>query len=264
MKNSKTERRHDAIIKMLGSGNTISVAEFCEAFKSSASTIRNDLTTLAGQGLIIRVLGGAKIAESQPAFPIFDRMNDQTINKKEIACYVVDHLIPLNSTIILDAGTTALEVAKIIAERNIPVSVLTFSLYVSNVLSSSPAVRLFSFGGFYDMQRGAFYDDFIREYAKLLHADLYFMGANGVSPEAGFTIAYRDESITKRTLMSISSKTIALCDSSKLLQNTYRVIADFNEIDTLVTDHEAIDETISKLTAAGLQVLVSEGKEEAN
>lgn len=210
MKSSKTERRHDAIIKMLGSGNTISVSEFCEAFKSSASTIRNDLTTLAGQGRIIRVLGGAKNAESRPAFPIFDCMNDQTINKKEIACYVVDYLIPLNSTIIPDAGTTALEVAKVIAKRNIPVSVLTFSLYVSNVLSSTPAVRLFSFGGFYDAQRGAFYDDFISEYANLL-------------------------------------------------QNTYRVIADFNEIDTLVTDHEAI----SKLTAAGLQVLVSEGQVEA-
>lgn len=64
MKNSKTERRHDAIIKMLGNGNTISVAEFCEAFNSSASTIRNDLASLAGQGLIIRVLGGTKNAES--------------------------------------------------------------------------------------------------------------------------------------------------------------------------------------------------------
>lgn len=107
------------------------------------------------------------------------------------------------------------------------------------------------------MDRGAFFDDYIEEHTKLLHADIYFMITSSVSPEAGFTISCQDKPITERSLMRVATKTIALCNSSNISKSGYRIISDFTEINTMVTDSEANPEHLQKLQDAGLNVLVA-------
>ncbi len=255
--NRKT--RQDEILSMLKSNEYMSVQDLVEKFDCSLSTIRSDLANMEEQGMLIRTLGGAKPLWSQGAYQIKDRLGEQTNSKRAIAKYVVDHLIKENTTIVLDAGTTAFEVARMIAARDIEISVLTCSLLVSHILSESRNVKLFSFGGFYDREGGYFYDEFMQEYARILHADVFFMGVNGVSPEVGFSIAYRDEAIIKNMLMNIASKTIVLCDSSKLMQNNCRVVADFIKVPLMVTDAMAPPDEIEKLRLAGLDVRVAQG-----
>ena len=257
MKCSKADKRQNTIIEMLSTGKTISVEEFCQTLCCSASTIRNDLNHLANIGKVTRVFGGAKSIQTKGGMISLPDSDEENRRSREIAAYVTEHLIPLQSTIILDSGTTCLEIARLLAKNNFPVSVLTFSLPIINILAEAEAVNLYSFGGFYHMDRGAFFDDYIEEHTKLLHADIYFMITSSVSPEAGFTISCQDKPITERSLMRVATKTIALCNSSNISKSGYRIISDFTEISSMVTDSEANQEHLQKLQDAGLNVLVA-------
>lgn len=256
MKSTKANKRQNAIVEMLNSGRTIPVEEFCNTFQCSASTIRNDLNYLAEQNLITRVFGGAK-SKSVSTENSLESKNTYRKNL-EIAKYVLQNLIKPQSTIILDSGDICLEIANLLAQNNVPLSVLTFSLPIINILSNASEINLYAFGGFYNQKRKAFFDDYIQQHVEFLHADIYFMIASSVSPEAGFTISCQDVPITERSLMNIATKTIALCDSENLSKSTYRVISDFTEIDTMVTDSYADSDHVSKLKEAGLNVLVAD------
>lgn len=260
MKSNNAEKRHNLIIEMLSPGKTISVDNFCQAFQCSPSTIRNDLNYLAEQKRIIRTFGGAKGLPSSVSVLYTDTLSPVEIlhNCQEIAAYAVEHLITPHTTIILDSSDTTLEIARLLAKKEIPVSVLTFSLSIINTLANVPSINLYSFGGFYNMNRGAFFDDYIADHTRYLHADTYFMQASSVSPEAGFTISCQDVPVTETALMKMATKTIALCDSSNLCKSACRIIADLSLINTMVTDSNANTEHVQKLENAGLNVLISE------
>ncbi|MEZ3487872.1 MAG: DeoR/GlpR family DNA-binding transcription regulator [Lachnospiraceae bacterium] len=258
MKKNKATTRQNAIIEMLETKDMILIDEFCEAFCCSASTIRNDLNLLAEQGALTRIFGGAK----RKAHEASKKTNVSTSDKDlEIAGYVVEHLIAPQSTIILDYGSSCVEIARLLAKENRAVSVLTFSLPIMEILSKAPAINLYSFGGAYDAKRQAFYDDYLKTHSNYLHADLFFMIANSVNPDAGFTVPCPDFPITERTLMEIATKTIALCDSANLTKSNYRIISDFTEISTMVTDSYADLDAVMRLKQAGLDVLIADQTE---
>lgn len=249
--------RQEAILAMLKSNDYVSTKTMIERLDCSLSTVRSDLVSLEKDGQLVRTLGGAKPVWTSAAHQVYDRLSDQTSKKSQIARYAVEHFVPENSTIVLDAGTTAYEMACAIAEQEKHVFVLTCSLLVSMILSKCKNVRLFSFGGFYNQDGGYFSDDFISNYASIMHADTFFMGVNGVSPEVGFTITYQGEAANKDAMMKLSSKTIALCDSSKLMQNACRVISDFEKTPIIITDSGASKHAVTSLQNAGLDVIIA-------
>ncbi len=255
MKKNKATTRQNAIIEMLKTKEMILIDEFCDTFSCSASTIRNDLNLLADQGALTRIFGGAK----RNSFDLAGKAAVSTSDKDfEIASYVVKNLIAPQSTIILDYGSPCVEIARLLAKENRSISVLTFSLPIMEILSKAPAVNLYSFGGAYDAKRQAFYDDYLKAHSNYLHADLFFMIANSVNPDAGFTVPCPDFPITERTLMEIATKTIALCDSANLTKSNYRIISDFTEISTMVSDSYADPDAVMRLRQAGLDVLIAD------
>ena len=255
---NKAEKRQNEIVEMLNSGRTISVDEFSNVLHCSASTIRNDLNYLADRRRIVRVFGGAK-GKSFTSLPLLEVPASPRQKEKEIAEYVVDNLIEPQSTIILDWGAICFEIAQLLVTKNIPVSALSCSLPTINILANAPLVSLYSFGGFYRKDRTAFFDDsMIQKHTEYLHADIYFMVASSVSPDAGFTISCQDFPITERAFMKIATKTIALCNSDNLSTSSHRVISDFTQINTMVTDSYANPEHVQKLKEAGLDVMVAQ------
>ena len=219
MDKSKAEKRRDEILRLINSNDVVSVSEICESTSSSESTIRNDLTKMEQEGLLRRTFGGAVKTSTTP-YNLKEWSSRETIylnEKQAIAKYVVENLIVPNSTIVLDAGTTCLEVARKIAEAGIKVTVLTNSARAAFILMSvSNNVDLYLFGGMYDADRGAFHDEYQLLMLDKMRANLFFMSINGISEELGLTILGGDEAQTKTKLMSISAKTIVLADHSKI------------------------------------------------
>ncbi len=100
-------------------------------------TIRRDLGVLAGQGVLKRVRGGARtllLRGEEPPFAL--RARDAVDAKRRIAAEV-SSLIDDGESVLLDSGTTCLEVARLLRER--PVTVMPLSLQAIHVLSDPRA-----------------------------------------------------------------------------------------------------------------------------
>ena len=256
---SKTEIRHEKILDMLEGSDTVKLGVFCEQLGCSESTIRNDLAYLEGEKKLRRVFGGAVKADVSPydLINLADRETIYLAEKQRIAKYVADNMLRDNQTIILDAGTTNSQIAKIIAERDMNMIVLTASMTIGQILSRAENVTLYLFGGFYYPDRGFFYDSNIDQLMKMIRADIYFLSVNGISLESQFTITGQDETKIKSLLMDIAGRTVVVADRSKLGRNAMKIVADFDSVDLLVTDDKADPGFVQKLRQRGIDVVLA-------
>ncbi len=245
---------------MLNERDTVKLRAFCEQLKCSESTIRNDLAYLEKEKQLRRVFGGAVRADTSP-YSLINLQNRETIflvEKQSIAKYVADNMLKPNQTIILDAGSTNAQIAKIILERNLTITVLTASLTIGHILSNAENVTLYLFGGFYYSDRGFFYDSHIDQFIESIRADIYFLSVNGITPEAKFTITGQDETKIKSLLIGIASKTVVVADHSKLNRSAMKIVADFNSVDSLITDKQADPIFVMGLEDHGIDVILAD------
>ncbi len=256
----KVERRRNAILSLLNSSDAVAIAAFCEELGCSESTVRNDLALMERQGLLRRTFGGAVKTEETP-YNLIRLTSREAIyhdEKKRIAEYVVRNIIEPNTTVLLDAGSTTAEIAKKITEYKIPLTILTPSLLAASSLVASERVKLYMFGGFYNDDQGSFFDEYTRTCIESMRADLFLMGINGISADAGVSITTQTEITMKTIFMNISTRTVAVGDHSKIGRNLLRVIAGFDEVPLFVTDSEAEPEQVQRLREKGLEVVLAE------
>src|SRR3990170_1043080 len=113
---SNTERQH-GLVRLLERQGRLSVAEICAQYSISEATARRDLDTLAGQGLVQRVHGGAiPVRRADPEMPILERRREQADEKRRIGLTAAQ-LIQDGETVFLGSGTTVLEVAENLRSR---------------------------------------------------------------------------------------------------------------------------------------------------
>src|SRR5574337_1075409 len=114
---SPTPERQKQILSLLTKQGSLSVAEIVEQFSVSEATARRDLESLASEGKVQRVHGGALAVETAPPeLPILDRADEETDEKIRIGRAAAE-LIADNETVFLGSGTTVLEAAKYLRGR---------------------------------------------------------------------------------------------------------------------------------------------------
>src|SRR5690606_34030225 len=110
-----------AIVDTLRTCDTVTVAELAARHGVSEMTIRRDLDDLARQGVVRRIRGGAMsllLRGEEPPFAVRER---EAVEAKRRIGAVVASLIADGEAVLLDGGTTALEVARALRERRLTV-----------------------------------------------------------------------------------------------------------------------------------------------
>lgn len=257
-KKNKADIRQEKIRSMLIAKDFVTLSEFCEALNSSEATIRNDLRYLEGEGLIKRTHGGA-LATGNTAFNsnISMRSSAHKNEKEAIASFVTKNILTSGQTIVLDAGTTNIEIAQRILESSLELTVLTNSLAAASILSKSEKIKLYLAGGSYDSLTSSFTDESAQKFFETMRSDIFFLSVNGISAEVGFTISGDDNAAIKQSMMKSSKKCIVTADHSKLNKIGLKVVCGFEDIDTLITDNKANEDDISQLTNRGLNVILA-------
>ncbi|MCY0891976.1 MAG: DeoR/GlpR family DNA-binding transcription regulator [Acidibacillus sp.] len=252
-----TLERQSLIVDMLQKKGMVRVAELMKTFSVSGMTIRRDLDTLEKEGILKKVYGGAiattqSMKESSQDIPIYIRSIERIQEKRNIAQFAVSY-IAKDDAILLDAGTTTLEIAKLLKDRSSLV-LITNSIPVAHELAGSD-VTLLIMGG---QIRGSSHS-IIGAKAKAFLSDIVvgtvFLAASGLSLDQGIMNSNLDESEVKCQMINHSEKVILVADSSKFQSQSYHVFAQWNEIDVFITDDQLPDEYYEILTQLGLEVI---------
>ncbi|HEY8870180.1 MAG TPA: DeoR/GlpR family DNA-binding transcription regulator [Candidatus Limnocylindrales bacterium] len=244
------ERRR-RIVEVLAADARASVADLAVRFAVSESTIRRDLQLLSENGAVERTHGGAlPPSRFEPSFGEKETVNRS--QKAAIAAAALD-LVEPGQTVFLDAGTTTLELARLLRSRP-DVTVASNSVPVAVELANR--LRLILTGGTAKESTLALVGPLAERSIAEMHVDIAFLGMNGVSATAGFTTPTWEEAAAKARMIGSARLAVVLVDSTKLGAVTFAHVAGLDEVDLVITDDRAPADQIEALRAAGLDVRV--------
>jgi DeoR family transcriptional regulator, fructose operon transcriptional repressor len=252
-------QRRQAILAEVRQAKAVSADELARQFGVSLETIRRDLRGLRDQGLLERVYGGAlSVRSTEGTFATRSALHAE---RKRVIARLAATLIGPDDTIVVDIGTTALEVA-----RALPAGfrgrVLTNSVPAAMELAGREDVELLLSGGQVRTGDAACFGAHAEAFFAEFYADLAFLGSGGVHPRAGLTDYHPHEVITRRTIIEHSAASYVLADSSKLGTIAVHRVCPLSRVTAVLTDHQASPEVVETLAGAGCTVLLGTNPEE--
>src|SRR5215471_10257539 len=250
-------QRRQAILAQVREQAAVSAEDLARQFGVSVETIRRDLRRLGERGLLERVYGGATRPSGRSSEGSFAARSARHTGRKRAIAALAASLVQPRETIIIDAGTTALEVA-----RALPAGfrgrVLTNSVPVAMELSARPDVELLLCGGQVRAGDGACAGAHAEAFFAEFYADRAFLGSGGVHPEAGLTDYYPAEVVVRRTIIDHTAASYVLADSSKLGIIAVHRVCPLDRVTAVLTDDEEPG-AHEALTSAGVTVLRASG-----
>jgi DeoR family transcriptional regulator, fructose operon transcriptional repressor len=245
-------QRRQAILSEVRQARAVSADDLARRFGVSLETIRRDLRGLRDQGLLERVYGGALSVRSTEG-DFATRSTLHAANKLAIA-QLAAGLVGPEDTIVIDVGTTALEVA-----RALPASfrgrVLTNSVPAAMALADREEIEIQLCGGQLRHGDAACFGSHAEAFFAEFYADKAFLGSGGVHARAGLTDYHPPEVITRRTIIAQSAQSYVLADSSKLGTIAVHRVCPLSRVTAVLTDPNASAEVTEALASAGCAVM---------
>lgn len=218
-------------------------------------TIRRDLDTLAEQGLLQRVHGGARLTQQAGAEVAYTMRATQQLESKARIARAALAFIEEGDAIGFDASTTALTLAQGLG--GMPLQAVVTGLDIANVLALAKVPFTLIGGTFHERAR-SFVGPMVTQSLAKLHLDTVFFSARGLTVSAGFTDAHLPEVEVKERLIATGSKVVALLDSSKVGLEAFAQIIPLDRIDILITDAEPPGALKEALEAHDIRLVVAE------
>ena len=222
----------------------------------SEDTIRRDLRELAAEGKLQRVHGGALPASAATGDMLVRQ--DLAADDKAALGRAGAAMVRSGQLVILDGGTTALQVARHLAP-GLRASIVTHSPTVAVELARHPHVEILMLGGRLFRHSMVNVGASVMEAATLLSADLYFMGVTGVHARTGLSTGDHEEAAVKRALHKRAAETVVLASREKLGAASAFAIVPLKQIAMLVVPPGTPAKLLRGFKAGGLNVVVAPG-----
>jgi DeoR/GlpR family transcriptional regulator of sugar metabolism len=250
----QAEERQTRIEEHLNRVEFASLDELAELVDASPSTVRRDLQVLEGRGPIRRTHGGARlVAPRSDEFVFTTREMHQLAEKERIGRACAD-LIGPNQSLILDAGTTVFHVARHL-EPKAP-QVITNSLPVANLFAANPRVEVVLSGGVIYPRIGVLVGPIAVEAFSRMHADVAIMGSGGITMD-GVTNSHGLLIDIQRAMIAAVGKVILCLDHTKFGRKSVSYLCPLDDIDVVVTDHQAPKELLDGLRSHGIELVIA-------
>jgi len=256
---SSTEQRRASIIKELAHEQEVKVAELSKRFHVSAVIIRRDLERLESHGLLRRVHGGAVTVPRAIVGQANVTDFRSCTNEKERIGETAAQLIRRGDRIILDSGTTVLQLARhirgdLLNEGNL--TVITNSLHIVRELGPWAGVHLLLLGGIYLPQYDIVVGPTTVSILHELRVDKIFVGAKGITLGRGITTDNVLEAEADRAAVESAAEVILLADSTKIGVESMTTVVPLDRVHRFITDSGAPAAFVDALRERGIEVIL--------
>jgi DeoR family fructose operon transcriptional repressor len=248
------QERHARILELVATRGRVEVTTLAEELDVTTETIRRDLTKLVRQGLVRRVHGGAIHVERLGYEPTLSVRGERFAAEKERIGRAARDFLPDGGSVLLDAGTTTMALARLLPQDR-ALTVVTNSIPAAGLLAAMPKVDFYMLGGRVRSRTAAAVGRWASAALADLVVDVAFIGTNGLSVENGLTTPNLEEANTKAAMIAASRRVVLLTDHSKVGAVHFCKFGDLDQLDVIVTDAGLDDETAERLVQSGPDVL---------
>jgi DeoR family transcriptional regulator, aga operon transcriptional repressor len=253
-----TSSRRERIVSLLREHNSVQIPALADLFGVSTQTLRKDLNFLDAKGVCTRSPGGAllRLGALSPTEEAVDVKRRRFADEKVRIGRAAAALIAAGESVLLDSGTTTLQVARHLNSAD-PLVVVTNDVGIMNELAARELVQLVFLGGTLRRKNLSFYGTQTERALEGLHVDKLFLAADGFHTEKGITTHFEPEALLNRLMCRAASEIILVADSSKFGRICLHKILEPQGITRVITDAGIADETRDELARIGVEVVIA-------
>ena len=256
-KRSSTVERRKSILHQINEAGQVLVPALSKEFNVSEVTIRNDLEQLEKKNMLIRARGGAIKIEGNVGIDYhLSEKNKLNIEEKAKIGKKAAELINEHDTIIIDSGTTTMEVAKNLSQLN-DITVICNALNIISHLIQLKNLNLIIPGGYLRKNSLSLVGPLAEKNLQNLYVDKVFIGVDGFDTKHGIYTPNIEEAYFNEIMIKISKEVIVVCDSSKFLRRSLAYICGLNKIHCVITDSGIHEEDRKRLEDSGIKLLIA-------
>jgi DeoR/GlpR family transcriptional regulator of sugar metabolism len=248
-----SEERRKTILRTVEADGRVRVEELSAQFGVSEVTIRKDLADLEARGLLQRTHGGAVLLQRNALNPSFEEKAQMNGAAKQAIAELAAAQIAEGDSLVLDAGTSTLALARVIRARFERLTVITSSIPIALELSGSNFDVLL-LGGQVRQHSLAIIGPAAVDMMLAHHVSKAFVGATGVTLN-GYSTPNVNDADLKRAMIASCDTAFVLTDASKIGRATLARYARLEDVDLLITDGDAPQDFLRALDARGTRYL---------
>ncbi|QKJ85541.1 DeoR family transcriptional regulator [Paramixta manurensis] len=228
--------RQQQILQTVTEKGVVSLTELMECFQVSHMTIRRDIQKLESVNAIAIVSGGIALPERQRLLAEPSHQ-DKTIlypREKEAIGAEALRLIPANSSIYLDAGTTTLALAHALAGRD-DLLIVTNDFVIAAFITEHTRCQMIHTGGTLCRENRSCVGALAAEMLKNLFIDIAFISASCWN-QRGISTPNEDKVAVKKAVAAVSSQRVLLADASKYGKIANYLALPLTAFDAIISD----------------------------
>lgn len=246
-------QRHKLILDLVNRKGFVTMDDLLSEVGISPATAHRDISYLAENNQLIKLRGGAKAivnSSTTRVEPSFSKK--QMVNfaeKQRIAVAAKQHINP-GDKIMLDSGTTVLELAKLIEDSD-QITVVTNDICIASEIAAQTNINLLLIGG---MIRKGFYSSygfFAEHMMRDINVNRIFLSVDAIDSDFGIMSYTMDDVNVKKIGMLNAKETILLCDHSKFTTPALFSIDSLDRVDIIIVGKEIDPLILQRLRQLG-------------
>ncbi len=252
------ERRNE-ILEKLQTDRRVVVSELSQLYDVSEETIRRDLEKLVNDGYAIKSYGGAVINENINIELPFNIRKNRNIVGKQIIADLISRVVQDGDSIMLDASSTAVYIAKTLQEKGKKnLTVITNSMEIIIELFDVQDWHILSTGGTSRVGSFALVGPQTDKVLRTYHVDKAIISCKGLDISAGFTDSDELHANNKATMLAAAKEKILAIDSSKFDKIAFTEIGSLEDLTMVVTDEKPEERWLRILKDSGVECIYPE------
>ena len=248
------EERRQRVLDLVSEKGFVALTELAKAVNASESTVRRDLDFWNQQGVIKRTHGGAMLRDDPQAFPALEERASRELDEKRAIAKAAAARVQDGDSILLDGGTTTLEVARLLVGR--PLQIVTNSLPIANLLASSRETDLVMLGGYVYPRTGVALGPLTVRMMEDVHVSQAIMSTGGITAKGLFNSNLLLVE-TERQMMRCADEVVVVADHTKLGKQALAFLCELGDIDTLIVDQAITAEQRQLVEPANVRLIVA-------
>ena len=247
--------RQQKIYKYLLEHKKATVNDLAQYFYVTPMTIRRDIAKMEEESLVARTFGGVMLKSSLVTEIPYNEKESSYMDRKKNIAKTAANLVKDGTSLILDSGTTCMEIAKLICDKK-DITVVTNDIMIAAFLMRCENVNLYCTGGNVQNNVGSCIDDTSRSFFENINVELCFVGASAIHYKYGVSTPTSQKAVIKKAMLNASDYKILVCDSSKYMKKGFVKVCDLEEFDMVIVDSYLDDQVEQELINKGINIKI--------
>jgi DeoR/GlpR family transcriptional regulator of sugar metabolism len=242
------------VLDLIAERGFVGLGDLAKALDVSESTLRRDLGYWDQQRQIKRIHGGAMFVGDGSALPALEERTTRQLQEKRAIARVASAGIHDGETVLLDGGTTTLEVARLLVGRSL--QIVTNSLPIASLFASSRETDLVMLGGYVYPKTGVALGPLTVRMMEDLHVRRTILSVGGITAKGLFNSNLLLVE-TEKAMMRCADEVVVVADHTKVGRQALAFLCELADIDALIVDPELNQEQRDLLAVSGTKLILA-------